>query len=134
MANEAALKSAFETRQVTVIFDGGGAVLVAGARFGFPWKGPVWTLTEWVAAELDGISGSCVFDVWRGAATIPTSAASSIVGAGNKPTLSAAIRTAAAPAGWTDVTIDPNDEIILNLDSATTVKKVAVTLKGTVAV
>lgn len=133
MDNEEALKAAVEVKQVTVIFDGGGSPLAAGARMGFPWKFATFTITEWEVAEIEGTSGSCVFDVWRLNAAIPT-VTNTIVGGGNKPTLSAATRAVAAPASWTSVTLVTNDEIVLNVDSAATVEKVAVTLKGTMAV
>jgi len=89
--------------------DGSGSACSTGSK-GFitiPWAG---TITNWYVTG--NASGSAVIDLKR--------SGTSIIGAGNKPTLSSAQRANASVASWTSTAITANDEIEFNLDSCTT--------------
>ena len=106
---------------IYVTIDGGTSTPTTGsrARVTIPIA---CTITNWyVVADA---SGSCVVDVKRSGTTI--------IGAGNKPTLSSAQRANAAVASWTSVAIAANDELEFNLDSVTTCKQIYITLVVTV--
>jgi hypothetical protein len=62
-----------------------------------------------------------VIDVKRGG--------TSIVGAGNKPTLSGAQSGNAAPASWTSVAVAKGDILEFNLDSVATITRVNLVLE-----
>lgn len=98
--------------------DGAGAVISTGAKM--PVTVPLnCTITNWyVAADL---SGAVVIDVKVGG--------TSIVGGGNKPTLSGTASANAAVSGWTSVIITAGSIIDFNVDSASTVTKVNLVLK-----
>lgn len=111
---------------ISVTIDGGGTVIsssnpsMGGATVVIP---AACTIMGWVV-EGD-TSGSIVVDVKRANAAVPSA---SIVGAGNKPTLSGAQYAAAAPTGWTSNALAANDVIGFSVSSATTVQRVTVTL------
>jgi heptaprenylglyceryl phosphate synthase len=69
------------------------------------------------------LSGSAVIDVKRSGA--------SIVGGGNKPTLTAQSAASAAVSGWTSDAVTTGDVIEFNLDSATTATFLNLVLKVT---
>lgn len=105
------------------IIDGGGNVITTGVK-GFlriPWGTTIgfWT----VMADQ---SGSIVVDILRANNAVPTT---SIVGAGNKPTLSSTQFIGAFPTGWTSVSLAANDFIGFSVVSATTVTRVTVDLE-----
>jgi len=106
---------------ITLSVDGGQGVPTTGSK-GFitiPYAG---TITNWyITADQ---SGSCVVDLKRSGTSI-------VGGGGNKPTLSTAQRANAAVSGWTSVAIAANDEIQFNLDSATTVTRINLTVEIT---
>jgi len=66
-------------------------------------------------------SGSIVVDVKKNGV--------SMVGAGNKPTLTAAQNANAVPASWTTITFAKGDLIEFNVDSITTITQATVTLE-----
>jgi hypothetical protein len=67
--------------------------------------------------------GSVVIDVKR--------SGTSIVGAGNKPTLSSAISGNAAVSSWTSVAVTAGDILEFNVDSASTLTRVNLVIKAT---
>lgn len=98
---------------VSLTVDGGGGVPTTGSK-GFitvPYAG---TITNWYI--IGDQSGSAVIDVKR--------SSTSIIGAGNKPTLSSAQRANAVVASWTSTAIAVNDELEFNLDSASTLTRI----------
>jgi hypothetical protein len=96
-----------------ITIDGGGSSPSTGSK-GFitiPYAG---TITNWYLAA--DTSGSCVIDLKR--------SGTSIVGGGNKPTLSAAQFGNAAVSGWTSTAISAGDIIEFNLNSVSTLTRV----------
>jgi hypothetical protein len=74
------------------------------------------TVTNWYVTG--DVSGSCVLDIKTGG--------TSIIGAGNKPTLAGAQRANAAVSSWTDATLDANQELEFVLDSVATLQTIDV--------
>lgn len=96
-----------------ITIDGNGYDPGTGSKgyITLPYSG---TITNWYLAA--DTSGSCVIDVKR--------SGTSIVGAGNKPTLSSAQSGNAAVSGWTSTTVSAGDIIEFNLNSITTITRV----------
>lgn len=80
------------------------------------------TITKWYITS--DVVGSIVVDVKK--------AGVSIIGAGNKPTLSAASNNSANIAGWTTSALVDGDVLEFNVDSVATVTKVTLTIKITI--
>ena len=116
-----------QANSITITIDGGGAVLSStnptldGATVEVPYA---CTLASWTV-EGDA-AGSVVVDVLRANRAVPTA---SIVGSGNKPTLGSAQYASAVPSGWTSIALAQGDIIGFAVISATTVKRVTVTLR-----
>lgn len=106
------------TGVVGASFDGGGDVIPVGAkaRVTVPFAG---TIAKWYVAGDQ--SGSIAVDVNR--------SGSSIVGAGNKPTLSSAASGNAVPASWTSVAVAKGDIIEFEVDSVTTLEQANIVLE-----
>jgi hypothetical protein len=113
---------------ITCVFDGQGSALVVGSKvylevpFGM-------TITGWtILAE---VSGSVVIDIWKDTyANFPPVVGDSIAGS-EKPTLSSAQKNQDLTlTTWTTTTVNAGDTLIFNVDSATTVTKVTVVLRG----
>jgi hypothetical protein len=101
-----------------ITIDGGGSAPSTGSK-GFitiPYAG---TIANWYLAA--NASGSCVIDVKR--------SGTSIIGGGNKPTLSSAQTGNAAVSGWTSTAISAGDIIEFNLNSVTTITRVNLVIK-----
>jgi len=80
------------------------------------------TVTKWyITAD---VSGSIVIDVKKSGV--------SIVGAGNKPTLSGVSNNSANISGWTTSSLVDGDVLEFNVDSVATVTKVTLTIKITI--
>lgn len=109
-------------RVIGITIDGSGSAPVAGSK-GYVTVPFTGTIAKWYLVS--DISGSCIIDVKR--------SASSIVGAGNLPTLSSTQSGNAAPASWTSVAITKGDIIEFNLNSATTLTRVNLVLEVTVS-
>lgn len=113
---------------ITCVFDGMGSALVVGSKvylevpFGM-------TITGWTI--IADVSGSVVIDVWKDTyANYPPVVGDSIAGT-EKPTLSTAIKNQdLSLTTWTTTTIAAGDTLVFNVDSATTVTKVTVVLRG----
>lgn len=100
--------------------DGAGSVITTGSKgyITIPFN---CTVNNWYMAA--DTSGSMVIDVKR--------SGSSIVGGGNKPTLSSQSSANAAVSGWTSTSITAGDIIEFNVDSASTITRVNLVLKIT---
>lgn len=86
-------------------------------------------ITGWTL--VGNVSGSIVIDIWRDSyANFPPTVADTITGS-EKPTLSSQQKnqdlTLASGAGWT---INAGDVLGINVDSATTVEQVTLSLRG----
>ena len=113
---------------ISITIDGGGNVIsstnptLGGATVEVPAN---CTITNWTV-EADA-SGSIAVDVTRANKAVPST---SIVGAGNKPTLATAQYATAAPASWTSVDLVEGDIIGFAISGTpATVKRVTVTLR-----
>ncbi len=104
-------------RGVSYSIDGGGSALTTGIKgtFGVP---VACTVANW---RLEGDqSGSATVDVLSAAFGVAP-AYVSMVGAGTKPTVSAAVASAlTVPAGWTTTAIAANTTIQVNLTPGAT--------------
>ena len=103
-----------------ITVDGGGIAVTTGSK-GYviiPYNA---TINNWYITS--DVSGSIVVDIKR--------SGSSIVGAGNKPTLSAASYATAAVSGWTSTSITAGDVFEFSVDSASTVTKINLVVKIT---
>lgn len=109
--------SATEAKGITI--DGQGSAIVASnTSYGFVVIPYAATITGW-DLQAD-ISGSIVFDVKIGG--------TSIIGAGNKPTLASQQTNAATVSGWTDTSIAVNEKLEFIAVSAATLTRVTLTL------
>lgn len=113
--------------QITCVFDGMGAALVANSKVYFvaPYAMTIqgWTL---VADQ----SGSLVIDVWKDTyANFPPTSGDSIAGT-EKPTLSAAAKNQDNTLSTWTASVAAGDTLIFNIDSATTVEKATLLLTG----
>lgn len=112
---------------ISYVIDGGGAAVTTGAKgqLSIPFS---CTITGWVITADQ--SGSCVVDVLKSTyAGFPTTA--SIAGT-DKPTLSAAQKNEnLAVSQWT-TTISSGDELQFNVNSATTVTRINITINVTI--
>ena len=109
--------------QISAVFSGGGGVVSTGSK-GYLTIGYGFTITGFYI--IGNTSGSCVVDIKVGGV--------SIIGGGNKPTLSSAQRANAAVSGWTTTTFSANTEIEWNVDSCSTISEIDLTIKLTKAI
>jgi hypothetical protein len=118
-----------KTRTVNFIIDGGGSVVATGSK-GFVVIDFACSIVAWTIAADQ--SGSAVVDVKRATYSgFPTTA--SIAGTA-KPTLSSVQKNQNTTlTGWGNTAIAAGDVLEFNVDSATTVTKLLVSLKVTVS-
>jgi ABC-type transporter Mla subunit MlaD len=114
------LSQSWGTKTITAIFDGGGQVLVAGAKAyinEIPYNS---TITGWRIASPQ--TGDCVVDVWRDQyANWPPTVADTIISGAEKPTLSAANKNEDKALSTWQTTNVAGDGLVFNVDSAATV-------------
>ena len=108
------------TKSIGLTLDGQGGVISTGSK-GFSLPSFNGTILSWHLKGDDATIGSIVIDIKRGG--------TSIVGAGNKPTISASNSASANVSGWTSTTITSGDEIEYNVDSASTFVRVNLEIK-----
>lgn len=113
---------------ITFIIDGGGSAITTGEKgdLTIPFA---CTINEWTL--LADQSGSVVVDIWKDTyANYPPTVADTITGSA-KPTISAATKGQSSTlTGWT-TSIAAGDCIAFNVDSASTVTRVTLSLKVT---
>ena len=113
------------TRDLLAVFDGGGAVLAAGAQgdVSIPFG---CSITGWVL--LADVVGSVVVDIWKDTfANYPPTVADKIT-ASAPPTISADDQAQSTTlTGWTTI-INPGDCIRFNINSVMTIKRVTLAL------
>lgn len=114
---------------ITCVFDGMGSTITANSKvyLEVPFA---MTITGWTI--IADQTGSCVIDVWKDTyANYPPVVGDSIAGS-EKPTLSSAAKNQdLSLTTWTTLSISAGDTLIFNVDSATTVQKVTVVIRGT---
>ena len=122
----------FSTSEFDIVYiiDGGGSVIPTGVKGGlylsFPYK-----IVEWTLASVDpaATSGSIVIDIWTDTqSNFPPTAADTIT-ASAKPTISSSTKGQSSTlTGWT-TSQTAGRWIYFNVDSVTSLKMVAITLK-----
>lgn len=108
-----------------ITVDGGGGVITTGVKgyISIPYSG---TITGWTI--FSDVSGSCVIDTWKDTyANFPPTVADTIWG-GSKPTLSSAQKNQATGLS---IAVTQGDVFAYNVDSATTVTRVNLTINIT---
>jgi hypothetical protein len=118
-----AVKSYVDSKSIGAIgvtLDGQGGVVSIGTK-GFVTVPYNCTINEWYLSA--NIIGSIVIDIKRSGL--------SIIGSGNKPTLSSSISSNSSANGWTSTSILAGDIIEWFVDSASIISNVTLTLKVT---
>ncbi len=117
--------STITTRQVNFTLGDGVSVIPAGTHGYLPIPFAA-TITDWTLFA--DVSGSLVLDIWKDTyANAPPTAADTIT-ASAKPSLSAAQKaTSNILTGWS-TTVADGDVLAFNVDSATTIKQLTVSL------
>jgi hypothetical protein len=110
---------------VQFVITGGGGALTTGNK-GWLHIPVAVAITEW--RVLADQSGSVVVDILRTNNGFPST---SMVGGGNKPTLSSAQFNQATPSGWTSTALAVDDWVAFNVTSASTVTEITVCLTCT---
>lgn len=114
-------------RDIEVTIDNGGVAITTGVKADVKMDMPC-SITEWTV--LSDVSGSIVIDVWKDTyANFPPTVGDTMVGGGNKPTISASIKGQAAPSGWTTVAIAAGEILRFNVDSVSTITRATIILK-----
>jgi hypothetical protein len=108
---------------VNFIIDGGGAAITTGQKGQLHIPFPA-TVTSWRVMADQG--GSIVVDILRANNTVPTV---SMIGGGNKPTLTAQQFNAQSVSGWGSTVFASDDWFAFNVTSAATVTRVTVELQ-----
>ena len=120
--------SSITTAAIGVVIDGGGSAISTGVKgdLSIPFNCTINSVTL-----LSDLSGSIVIDIWRDSlANYPPTVADTIT-ASAKPTLSSQTNSQDTTlTGWT-TTINSNDTLRFNVDSADTVTRVTLILKVT---
>jgi hypothetical protein len=112
---------------IEFIIDGGGIAITTGTK-GYLEIPFACTINQWTA--LADQTGSITIDVYSDTyANYGTD--TSMVGAGAKPTISAATKGQSAPVGWTTTSIAAGNIIGFNVATVATVTRVTVSLKVT---
>lgn len=116
------------TAAIQYVIDGGGAVISTGIKgdLQVPFA---CTITSWTI--MANASGSIVVDIWKDTpANFPPTVADTITAAA-KPTLSSQTNASSSTlTGWT-TSIAANDILRFNVDSATTVSRITISLTVT---
>lgn len=118
---------------IGLVIDGGGSVIATGVgpSIRIPFA---CTIGDWYLLSDDAstTSGSIVIDVWKDTyANYPPAVADTIAGT-EKPTLSSATANRdTSLTTWTSTTVAADDIIRFNVDSATSVTHVTLTIKCT---
>lgn len=117
-----------QSLSLTYVIDGGGVALSTGVKgdLEVPFA---CTINQWTL--LADQSGSVVVDIWKDTyANYPPTVADTITGSA-KPTISTAVKGQSSTlTGWT-TSIAEGDTLRFNVDSATTITRVTLSLKVT---
>lgn len=124
------LSTTQRTRTITFIIDGGGVTITTGIKGDLEIP---FACTIVAATLLADQSGSIVIDIWKDTyANYPPTVADTIT-ASAKPTISTATKSQDTTlTGWTTA-ITAGDTLRFNVDSVTTIQRVTLSLKVTVA-
>lgn len=112
-------------RTIYLVLDGGGQTITTGVKADvrIPYSG---TITGWEIVA--NASGSIVIDVWKDTyANFPPTVADTITGT-EKPTLSSATKNQDTTLSTWTTSLTAGDWLRFNVDSATTVQRVALAI------
>jgi hypothetical protein len=117
-----------ESAAVTCVFDGNGAAIQAGSKviLSVPYAIQVssWTV---IADQ----SGSIIVDVWKDTYANPFPNSGDSVTGTEKPTLSSAQKNQdLSLTTWTSTLFNAGDIVVFNVDSASSVQKATIVLRG----
>lgn len=115
-------------RSISLTLDGGGSVITTGVKADvrIPYSG---TITGWELVA--NTSGSIVIDVWKDTyANFPPTVADTIAGT-EKPTLSSATKNQDLTLSTWTTTVTAGDYLRFNVDSASTVTRVHLSIQIT---
>ena len=116
------------TLSITFVIDGGGSVITTGVK-GYLTIPFACTITEWTL--LADVSGSIVVDIWKDTLANYPPVAGDVITASAKPTLTTQTNARSSTlTGWT-TSITAGDILAFNVNSATTVTKVTLSLAVT---
>ncbi len=115
---------------IGITIDGGGVAPSTGVK-GYIYVPYACTINS--VTLLADQTGSCVIDIWKIAyASFPPLVANSITTGGTAPTLSSAQKSQdTSLSGWASVSIAAGDTLAFNVNSASTLTRVSLTLKVT---
>jgi len=103
----------YGNRTIGIGLEGSAVISGPAGQVRIPFDG---TIVAWSVLAED--AGSIVYDVWRDTlAASPPTVGDSLIGGGNRPTLSSARYATAAPSGWTSVALVAGDVIAFGVDS-----------------
>jgi hypothetical protein len=121
--------TSYATKTFGAVFDGGGSVITAGTTVDVII--PVaMTITSWTM--LADVSGSAVVDLWKDTyANYPPTVADKIT-ASAPPTITSAIKNQSSTlTGWTTL-VSAGDIIRFNVNSATTITRLTISIQATI--
>lgn len=113
---------------ITCVFDGMGSAIASGSKayLEIPYA---MTITGWTLVA--DTTGSIVIDVWKDTyANYPPLVADSIAGT-EKPTLSSAAKNQDLTLSTWTTSVTAGDTLVFNVDSASTVTKATLVIRGT---
>lgn len=117
-------------RQVTVVIDGGGAVITTGLKtfISLPVAG-VWKKWRLLSIDAAALAGSIVVDVWKDTYTNYPPTVADVITASAKPTLTGVNKNESSTlTGWT-TSFAAGDVLGFNVNSVATVTKVMLILE-----
>jgi hypothetical protein len=124
------LPSSVNTKNFGIVIDGGGGVIQTGIKGELisPYN---MTINSWTL--LADITGSTVLDIWKTTySNYPAVSGNTIITGGTKPTLTSQISNQSISlSGW-NTTINQNDILVFEVDSASSVTRLTLTLNGTI--
>jgi len=130
VANQRTINADANRRQITLVIDGGGSAITTGVK-GFISVPFACTIQKvrLLSVDASATAGDIVIDIWKDTyANYPPTVADTITAAA-KPTLSTANKSEDSTlTGWT-TSIAAGDILGFNVDSASTVTRVSLTLE-----
>jgi hypothetical protein len=123
------LPSQFSTKSFGIVIDGGGSPITTGIKGDLvsPYN---MTITSWTI--LADTTGSTVIDIWKDPYSVyPPVSGDTIITGGTKPSISSGIKNqSVSVTGW-NTTISSGDILRFNVDSASTITRITLSLNGT---
>lgn len=123
------LPSQFSTKSFGIVIDGGGSVITTGVKgdLVIPYN---MTINSWTI--LADTTGSTVIDIWKDPYSVyPPVSGDTIITGGTKPNITNSNKNQSVSlTGW-NPTITAGDILRFNVDSASTITRITLSLNGT---